>query len=51
MTLGSSVRPIEKFPVLPFGISSNSVVAVHVSANVPKDYIEDEEYREDEERY
>jgi len=31
--------------------SSNAVVAVHVSANVPKDHIEDEEYGEDEERY
>lgn len=27
------------------------MVAVHVSANVPKDHIENEEYGEDEERY
>lgn len=27
------------------------MVAVHVSANVPKNHIEDEEYGEDEERY
>lgn len=31
--------------------SSDAVVAVNVSANVPKDHIEDEEYGEDEERY
>lgn len=52
MTLGSagsSARPIVKFPFLTE--SSNAVVAVHVSANVPKDHIEDEEYGEDEERY
>lgn len=40
---------IPVFPVLKE--SSNAVVAVHVSANVPKDHIEDEEYGEDEERY
>lgn len=55
MTLGSagsSARPIVKFPFFPFLTeSSNAVVAVHVSANVPKDHIEDEEYGEDEERY
>lgn len=55
MTLGSagsSVRPIELFPLFPlFPESSDAVVAVHVSANVPEDHIKDQEYGEDEERY
>lgn len=54
MTLGSagcSERPIVKSPLFPLWKSSNAVVAVHVSANVPQDHIEDEEYGEDEERH
>lgn len=31
--------------------SSDAVVAVNVSADVPEDHVEDEEYGEDEERY
>lgn len=54
MTLGSvgfSVRPIVIFQLFSFLMeSSNAVVAVHVSANVPKDHIEDQKYGEDEER-
>lgn len=55
MTLGSlgpSVCPRREIPVIPvLTESSDAVVAVHVSANVPKDHIENEEYGEDEERY
>lgn len=54
VTLGSSAHPIEKRPLLLLFFlteSSDAVVTVHVSANVPKDHIEDEEYGEDKERY
>lgn len=41
-----------EIPVIPvLTESSYAVVAVHVSANVPKDHIEDEEYGENKERY
>lgn len=44
--------PAVKFPLFPFLTeSSDAVVAVNVSANVPKDHIENEEDGENEERY